>query len=587
MSKFTLSFLSFLFLFTILSYSQEQPVSSVPSKIFNYNSSIFDGEKEVFAKSTAKLQSVLETMSIEQKNNSIIQFEFRQNIYSHQLKEVEILWNKGKYYEAMSLFNSLESSQLSDVTIAINWKNPVLTPENINWGTDVRIGNRDTITTVSLSYHKATGNLFAVLQFKESDTYRFSVNLSTNGGSTWVETGLYGAGSNPIISISSAVVDSFCYVGYSYQGITSSRLRRYSAYTGASSTFVDNSTFIDVINLVSTDAVEEISLTSNQENFNNRLYYAIITSSDSLIAVWNNEANVTYNRFLGSLVDAEEGLDICWNTDFSTYFLYGSYVTNSQAIKFFKVDATTITESGSYYSGDVRDYSSISAYKDTITSVFEYSSFTTQFNRYLVSYNAGTNWATGIVGDTLQLTEAPDIAAGGGNVGIIYRYYTSIREGRFITRPMHGAWSSPVEYTDNEPYFNKPAIEYIGNNKFGIVYLSWTSPVPRGAYFDMNDMAVSVGDENSQTPDIFSLQQNYPNPFNPNTKINFSIPEQTIVKLKIFNAIGQEVATILNTELAAGNHTVDFNAESLSSGVYFYRIETPNFTSTKKMILMK
>jgi len=118
-----------------------------------------------------------------------------------------------------------------------------------------------------------------------------------------------------------------------------------------------------------------------------------------------------------------------------------------------------------------------------------------------------------------------------------------------------------------------PIIAYVGSNYYGV-------------YFDNASWVTDVTPENL-FPESYSLQQNYPNPFNPNTKISFSIPEQTIVKLKIFNSIGQEVAALLNTELAAGNHTVDFNAASLSSGVYFYRIETPNFTSTKKMILMK
>jgi hypothetical protein len=97
-----------------------------------------------------------------------------------------------------------------------------------------------------------------------------------------------------------------------------------------------------------------------------------------------------------------------------------------------------------------------------------------------------------------------------------------------------------------------------------------------------------IEEENNFTqPKDFLLQQNYPNPFNPSTTIKFSIPEKTNVTLKIFNSIGQEVASLLNGQMAAGNHSVDFNASKLSSGVYFYRIDSPSFTSTKKMILIK
>lgn len=93
-------------------------------------------------------------------------------------------------------------------------------------------------------------------------------------------------------------------------------------------------------------------------------------------------------------------------------------------------------------------------------------------------------------------------------------------------------------------------------------------------------------------PAEFSLQQNYPNPFNPSTKITFSLAENSKVTLTIFNVLGQEVTSILNTDLAAGEHEVDFNAVGLNSGVYFYKLTAvgstgEEFTSVKKMILTK
>jgi photosystem II stability/assembly factor-like uncharacterized protein len=90
----------------------------------------------------------------------------------------------------------------------------------------------------------------------------------------------------------------------------------------------------------------------------------------------------------------------------------------------------------------------------------------------------------------------------------------------------------------------------------------------------------------------FTLLQNYPNPFNPSTSINFSIPVDSNAKMKLYNMLGQEVAELLNSEISAGIHHIDFNASSLSSGTYFYVLEAngnngSNFTATKKMILMK
>ncbi len=94
------------------------------------------------------------------------------------------------------------------------------------------------------------------------------------------------------------------------------------------------------------------------------------------------------------------------------------------------------------------------------------------------------------------------------------------------------------------------------------------------------------------TPAEFALEQNYPNPFNPSTKINFSLKVDSKVSMKVFNILGQEVATLINKDYAVGSHSFDFNAANLNSGVYFYQIDAQgidgtNFSSTKKMILTK
>ncbi|MCX6163548.1 MAG: T9SS type A sorting domain-containing protein, partial [Ignavibacteriae bacterium] len=80
---------------------------------------------------------------------------------------------------------------------------------------------------------------------------------------------------------------------------------------------------------------------------------------------------------------------------------------------------------------------------------------------------------------------------------------------------------------------------------------------------------------------------NYPNPFNPVTRINFDIPKQGLVTMKVFDILGREVRTLVNEVKAPGKYSVDFNGTELSSGVYFYRLESNNFTDIKRMILIK
>ena len=83
------------------------------------------------------------------------------------------------------------------------------------------------------------------------------------------------------------------------------------------------------------------------------------------------------------------------------------------------------------------------------------------------------------------------------------------------------------------------------------------------------------------------MEQNYPNPFNPKTTIRFSIPVETEVRLNVFNALGQEAAEIINGRLKEGYHEVEFDAGSLTSGIYFYRLEADKFVDVKKMIILK
>jgi hypothetical protein len=85
----------------------------------------------------------------------------------------------------------------------------------------------------------------------------------------------------------------------------------------------------------------------------------------------------------------------------------------------------------------------------------------------------------------------------------------------------------------------------------------------------------------------FTLQQNFPNPFNPTTDLRFTIADLRFVSLKVFNVLGQEVATLVNGQLPAGSYDVTFDARFLSSGVYFYQLTAGGMVQTKKMILEK
>lgn len=144
-----------------------------------------------------------------------------------------------------------------------------------------------------------------------------------------------------------------------------------------------------------------------------------------------------------------------------------------------------------------------------------------------------------------------------------------------------GGW---IENTNSNSkiFFIGFGFESINNNE---------SPITRNqlmrAILNWFDIPTSIDAENNITVSDFTLFQNYPNPFNPSTVISFQLPVNGMVSLKVYNVIGQQVAELVNEVRQAGVHTVEFDASNLPSGVYIYRLNTGNYTSTRKMMLMK
>jgi hypothetical protein len=97
----------------------------------------------------------------------------------------------------------------------------------------------------------------------------------------------------------------------------------------------------------------------------------------------------------------------------------------------------------------------------------------------------------------------------------------------------------------------------------------------------------AVIDNSNILPNSFRLDQNYPNPFNPTTNISYTIPQNGITSLKVYNILGKEVANLVNKYQANGHYSITFNASNLSSGVYFYKLSNGKLSNTKKMILIQ
>ncbi|MFA7359838.1 MAG: T9SS type A sorting domain-containing protein [Candidatus Kapaibacterium sp.] len=135
----------------------------------------------------------------------------------------------------------------------------------------------------------------------------------------------------------------------------------------------------------------------------------------------------------------------------------------------------------------------------------------------------------------------------------------------------------------------KPGIVSNGNLGAIVVWQDYRSGNNYDIYmngFNTGGIITEIGNETT-TPLSFSLSQNFPNPFNPVTKINYQLPMSGLVRLSIFNMLGQKIGELINETQSAGNYSVDWNATEFPSGTYIYRLESGSFVDVKKMILLK
>jgi hypothetical protein len=150
-----------------------------------------------------------------------------------------------------------------------------------------------------------------------------------------------------------------------------------------------------------------------------------------------------------------------------------------------------------------------------------------------------------------------------------------------------------LTYDDIDPWPSQPdgtgpTLALINPGSDNSLPQNWEpSIVDFGTPGNPNDQPLSVDEQDNVIPAEFVLYANYPNPFNPTTNFGFRIANFGFVSLKIYDVLGDEVATLVNGEKPAGRYTINFNAAGLAAGVYFYQLKADGFAETKKLILLK
>jgi len=186
--------------------------------------------------------------------------------------------------------------------------------------------------------------------------------------------------------------------------------------------------------------------------------------------------------------------------------------------------------------------------------------------------------ASGVASRFYEISVAPQNAGTNSSFNASLRLYYSdeniqgINEENIkLVRLTNDGWI----YVGGTVNTNENYVEATGINEVGIF-----------AFADPDSITNVVSDAEGFVME-FKLEQNYPNPFNPTTAIRYSISQSEFVSLKVFDILGNEIATLANEEKSAGNYEVNFNASALSSGIYFYKLQAGSLVETKKMILLR
>ena len=205
-------------------------------------------------------------------------------------------------------------------------------------------------------------------------------------------------------------------------------------------------------------------------------------------------------------------------------------------------------------------------------AVIDNNIFVSAQNSVFRTTDLGINWTP--AGNNLPTDKVLTFAAYGNNL-----FASTQNFGIWLSTDFGGNWTNISDGFD--PVFE--ALALIVNEPY-----IFAGRLSRGVWRRLlSDVVTSVELTDDQIPNDFTLNQNYPNPFNPSTKIEYSIPSESFVVLKVYDVLGNEVATLVNEQQQAGVYRADFIADNLPSGIYFARITANEFTQVIKMTLLK
>jgi len=402
-----------------------------------------------------------------------------------QARQVEALWAEGRHDEAIAVLSQLEAGG-ARLAAAIAWREPVASqPKGLF--TDARIGGtRVGAQDVALDFDWATGNLFAVVGWADGST----VNMSTDGGLTWAERYVM----SPPALVDAAIVDQYLYLAFAYTPSHEARMRRFFVADGE----LDSSYGTQSVANVDPNTILDVSLGTNADYTNNRIYVAFIESNNAVRCYWDMASDgTTFTEVSPAGVSAASGLDSHWGEGTMgspLVLLWFSYLGTDGSIHVLG-RATNGTWTYDTISPDLYSSTStrISAHGNNVFVAYTVEGTNARAAGYHVSYDNGQTWNDGKAYDPPAGEpgcNGVDITARGGwGSAVVWNVEDAFDSVSLATREDYhqGGWNPPIDFNQFDAYSGAQSyIQYLGPlEAVGMVYLAGSSGATAIPYFDL------------------------------------------------------------------------------------------------------
>jgi hypothetical protein len=403
-------------------------------------------------------------------------------------RQIESLWNSGRFDEALDLFPAL-----APLDVGIRWREPIRVPET-DWGlVPVLVSDRDSVMQVELVSDPETGHLFCFMTFTgDSVAYNWSANFSSDGGATWSETYDWWA-SYTMSDMGATFVDSHAYVciNRAHSALRRVTMWRFRASDGQRASFPGGQ-YLEVGEAPSGELPDYCAMASNEEHQGNRVYVAYSRTDDSLRILGYSTADFDTFPFNCLLSDVDNGLDMEWNGLPSANPLVFSYVRADGQVRVYGYDMSMNLEQ--LYSGNQTSYfpvTSLACHFDTVFVAFTQERSSTRQVRYLIKYGDTTQWFQGGIGDTTPGFSRSVDACGrwADGLAVTYWQYPQNPSGQTFRQRTYrpGQWSPAerVQGSSNTISIRTGSIDRVAPNVYGVVM--YRGIANGKAYFNRGD----------------------------------------------------------------------------------------------------